>query len=151
MYKNIESLCCTSETNIICKSTIAKIQDFPAGTVAYIYIYIWHMVCVCSLVQSCLTLCSPMDCSPPGSSVHGISQVRILEWVAISYFRRSSCPRNQTHISCVSCIGRRILYLFATWEAPYTAYGAHVNQLHGLTSFFLNIKGWQTRMVKLWN
>ena len=43
-------------------------------------------VCVCVLVaQSCLTLCDPMDCSPPGSSVHGILQARILEWVAISF------------------------------------------------------------------
>ena len=39
-------------------------------------------VCVCSAAKSCLTLCDPMDCGPPGSSVHGISQVRILEWVA---------------------------------------------------------------------
>ena len=41
-------------------------------------------VCVCVRAQPCLTLCDPMDCSPPGSSVHGISQARILEWVAIS-------------------------------------------------------------------
>ena len=61
-------------------------------------------------VQSCLMLCNPMDCSPPGSSVHGISQARILEWIAISFLRRSSRPRNQTHVSCVSCIGRQILY-----------------------------------------
>ena len=40
--------------------------------------------------QSCPTLCNPMDCSPPGSSVHGILQARILEWVAISFFRGSS-------------------------------------------------------------
>ena len=45
-----------------------------------------------------------MDCSPPGSSVHGILQVRILEWVAISSSRESSPPRDQTHVSCVSCI-----------------------------------------------
>ena len=49
--------------------------------------------------QSCLTLCDPTDCSPPGSSVHGISQVRILEWVAISYSRGSSRPRDQTPVS----------------------------------------------------
>ena len=49
------------------------------------------------------------DCSPPGSSVCGISQARILEWVAISYSRRSSPPRDQTHISCISCIDRWIL------------------------------------------
>ena len=48
----------------------------------------------CSLVsQSCLTLCNPMDCSPPGSSVHGISQTRTLEWVVISFSRGSSQPR----------------------------------------------------------
>ena len=44
----------------------------------------------CSVAKSCLTFCDPKDCSPPGSSVHGISQARILEWVAISYSRVSS-------------------------------------------------------------
>ena len=43
----------------------------------------------------------PMDCSPPGPSVHGISQVGTLEWVAISFFRESSWPRDQTHVSCL--------------------------------------------------
>ena len=62
-------------------------------------------VCVCVHAQPCPTLCDPMDCSPPGSSIHGISQARILEWVAISYSRGSSRPRDQTHISC---IGKRI-------------------------------------------
>ena len=52
---------------------------------------------------SCSTLCNPMDCSPPGSSVHVILQARILEWVAISFSRGSSPPRDRT---CVSCIGR---------------------------------------------
>ena len=42
-----------------------------------------------SVTQSCLTLCDPMDCSPPGSAVHGILQARILEWVAISFSRGS--------------------------------------------------------------
>ena len=63
-----------------------------------------------SSVQSCPTLCDPKDCSLPGSSVHGISQARILEWVAISFSRGSSQPRDQTHISQVSYIGRRVLY-----------------------------------------
>ena len=61
-------------------------------------------------VLSRVRLCDPMDCSPPGSSVHGIFQARILEWVAISYSRGSSQPRNWTHVSCASCIGRQILY-----------------------------------------
>ena len=46
-----------------------------------------------------------MDCSPPGSSVHGILQARTLEWVAVPSSRASSQPRDQTHVSCVSCIG----------------------------------------------
>ena len=69
------------------------------------------------VAQSCPTLCVPMDCSPPGSSVHGIFQARILEWVAISSSRGSSQVRDQTCISCVSCVGRQILYHCASWEA----------------------------------
>ena len=49
-------------------------------------------VCVCEVTQSCPTLCDPVDCSPPGSSVHGILQVRILEWIAVSFSRGSSQP-----------------------------------------------------------
>ena len=67
-------------------------------------------VCVFVCSQLCLTLYNPLDCSPPGSSVHEISQTRILEWVAISYSRGSSWPRDQTLVSHISCISRRILY-----------------------------------------
>ena len=63
--------------------------------------------------QACPTLGNPMDCSPSGSSVHGIFQARTLEWVAISYSRGSSPPSDLTWISCVSCIGRWILYYWA--------------------------------------
>ena len=60
-------------------------------------------VCVCVLfTQLCLTLCDPMNCSPPGSSVHGIFQARILEWVAIPFSRGFSQPRDQTHISHIA-------------------------------------------------
>ena len=68
-------------------------------------------VCVCAkLLQSCLTLCDPMDCSPPGSSVSGILRARILEWVVTPSSRGSSHPRDQTIISYVSYIGWQILY-----------------------------------------
>ena len=70
-------------------------------------------VCVCTL--SPVWLCDPMDCSPPGSSVHGISQARILEWVAFSFSRGSSYSWDQTH---VSCIWRQILFRWAIREAP---------------------------------
>ena len=64
----------------------------------------------CLVAKLCLTLCSLMDCSLPGSSIHGICQTKILEWVAISLCRGSSQPRDRTRISCVSCIGRQLLY-----------------------------------------
>ena len=50
------------------------------------------------VTQSCPTLCDPMNCSPPGSSVHGIFRARILEWVAISFSRGTSRPRDQTQV-----------------------------------------------------
>ena len=55
-----------------------------------------------SVSQSCPTLCDPMDCSPPGSSAHGISQARILEWVAIPFSRGCTRPRDRTWVSCIA-------------------------------------------------
>ena len=60
-----------------------------------------------------------MDCSLPGSSVHGVSQAKVLEWVAIAFSRGSFQPREQTHISC---IGRWILYHWAAREIPLNSY-----------------------------
>ena len=73
-------------------------------------------ICCCSVAKWCLTLCDLMDCSPPDTSVHWISQARILEWVAISFSRGSSPPRDQTHVSCTR---RQIHYHWATREALY--------------------------------
>ena len=74
------------------------------------------IVYACSVARLYLTLYHPIDCSPPGSSVHGIFQARILEWVAISYSRGSSQPRDRAWVSClaawVSCLAGRF---FATW------------------------------------
>ena len=71
--------------------------------------------CHCRLLaQLCPTLCDPMNCNPPGSSVLEIFQARILESGAISSFRGSSQPRNWTHISCIS---RQTLYHWVTREA----------------------------------
>ena len=66
---------------------------------------VWVYVCVLSHIQ----LCNFMNCSLSGSSVHGIFQARILEWVSGSYSRGTSQPRDQTHVSCISCIDRQIL------------------------------------------
>ena len=60
--------------------------------------------CWCLVAKSCLTFCDPMDCGPPGSSVHGIYQERILKWVAMPSSRGFSLPRDRTCVSCVSCV-----------------------------------------------
>ena len=72
------------------------------------------IICFYLVTKSCLTLCDSMDCSLPGSSVHGISQARILESVAISFFRVSSKPWDGTH---VSCFAGRFFYHWARREA----------------------------------
>ena len=66
------------------------------------------------VAQLCSVVCNPMDCTPPGSSVHGILQARILEWIAIPFFRGFSWPRNQTQ---VSCLAGRFFTIWATREA----------------------------------
>ena len=89
----------------------------PLITMLFLSHVIVTCVHACSVIQFCLTLCHPMDCGPPGSSVHEILPARILEWVATSYFRGSSGPKDRTHVSWVSCIDRQILYHWATWKA----------------------------------
>ena len=85
--------------------------------------YICSISVVCLVTKSYLALCNPMDCSPPGSSVHEIFQARILEWSAISYSRGSSQPRERTQISCISCIGRQVL-------CHWRHLGSPINILH---------------------
>ena len=61
-----------------------------------------------------------LDCSPPGSLDHGVSEARILEWVATSFSSGYFWPRDGTHVLRISCIGRQILYHWATWEALFS-------------------------------
>ena len=79
-----------------------------------LHILLLHSCIRVQLLQSSPTLCDPMDCSLLGSSVHGILQARILEWIAMPSSRGSPWPRGQTHIFCVSCIAGG----FFTAEAP---------------------------------
>ena len=92
----------------------------------YVYIYIYThthtYMCAYISVLSGFQLCNPMDCSPPGFSVHRIFQARILEWITISSFRGSFQLRDRIHVSCISCIGRWILYHYATWEVHLCVY-----------------------------
>ena len=79
------------------------------------------------VAQSCLTLCKSMDCSLPGSSVHGILQARILQWVFIPFSRESSWPTDWTWISCTA---GRFFTIWATREAPNWQYIPIKQQLH---------------------
>ena len=74
----------------------------------------WKLKSESKVPQSCLTLCNPMDCSLPGSSVHETFQARVLQWVAISLSRESFWPRDQTR---VSSIANRYFSVWATREA----------------------------------
>ena len=90
--------------------------------VSALMVELWCLSCVTApachvkvkalVTQSCPTLCDPMGCSPPGTSVCGVSQARILEWVALSFSRVSSRPRDRT---LVSCIAGSFLTIWATW------------------------------------
>ena len=86
------------------KQTIITIGKVPQKRVL-------NRMHACSVIQLCLTLCDLVDCSPPVSSVHRISQAKILEQVAISFFKESFQPKDQTHISCITII-------FFTTEPP---------------------------------
>ena len=94
------------------------------------FFYKFLFLCVCMCDQSCPTLWDSTGYSPPGSSVCGILQVRILEGVVISHSRGPSQARDWTHISCISCIGRRILYHSTTWEAKIFIYYFTIIRIH---------------------
>ena len=88
-----------------CIATIACCDVYPNRKFFFEHINIClyiHCCCCCLVSQSCYILWESMDCCPLGSSVHGIFQARILEWVAISFSSGSSQPRDQTHVSCIS-------------------------------------------------
>ena len=95
-----------------------------------------------------------MNCIPPGSSAHGISQARISEWVAISFSRGSSWPRDRT---CISCTGRWILYHWATWEAQLSffffssLFKPKLSRCGQLESFQIaTVSFWQDPMICCW-
>ena len=75
------------------------------------------------VAKSCSTLCDPMNCSPRGCSVHGISQASILEWVAISFSRGSSLPRDQTQ---VSCLAGGFFSSEPSWKPPFHISSSHI-------------------------
>ena len=90
------------------------------------------------VTQSCPTLCNPMDCSPPGSLVHGIFQARIWKWVTIPFSRTSSWPRAWSLVSCIA--------IWDTREAPYHKLITHLILLSFLKHW---LSGFQAIMFSL--
>ena len=126
-----------------CFSNAMKQYMISGKLVIYVFSSIHPVptLCVCSVTQSSPIVCNPMDCNPPGFSVHGIILVRILEWVAIHSSKGSSWPRDRTHVPCGSCIGRQI---FLTTEPLGKRYlhsmvlvTIMLQKLHCLQSFCL--------------
>ena len=94
---------------------VSKVRASVTSTSYSVFLGLSHVCYCCRLgTQLCPILCNPMDCSPSGSSVHGIFQARILQWVVIPSFRGSSQPRYQTW---VSCIAGRFFIIWDTREA----------------------------------
>ena len=115
-------------------------------TILQIGIFICQLVLslcfACSVTQSCLTLCNPMNYSQPGPTGHGIFQARILEWAAISSSRASPPPRDQT---CVSCIFLHSLPLISTtWVEPGLC-DAKVDVLPNMSKKGEQTEGWKER------
>ena len=93
--------------------------------------WLMYTLSACLVSQLCLTLCDPLDCSPPGFSVHGIPQTRTLEGVAMPSSRGSPHPRDGPRVSCVSCFAGRFFSTSTTWEAQTLLIVA----LHSCVSF----------------
>ena len=94
---------CWERQNVYCTKTLSR----RCGGIDSV---VCTLCCCCLVAKLCSTLWDPMDRNLPASSVPGISQARLLEWVAVSSSRGSSLPRDWIQVSWVSCIGRQILY-----------------------------------------
>ena len=96
-----------------------------------------YIFCARSL-QWCPTLCDPVDCGPPGSSIHGILQSRILEWVTMPFSRGSSQPRNQNQVSCTAA-GSLLSEPPGKWwlySLPLSAFPAFISTAHHIRSHY---------------
>ena len=129
----------TADVQSVRFSLTSSCLVFPLQSVGLVFIH--ACVLVCSVM---LTLCDPMNCRLPGSSIHGISKARILEWVAISFSRGSSQPRNWTS---VFCIARWILYHWVTMEAlrlDFIICNSLVEQINSILVLVISYRKYQS-------
>ena len=110
---------------------------------------------LCSVASAVSSSLWSMDCSAPGSSAHGILQARILEWVVMPSSQGSSQPRNQTHISSVSCTSGRFFTHWSTWEAQGLLRAGERRQegnadLILMCIGFIFKREWKCSKIRLW-
>ena len=136
---------------------VTQIFWFPSAYKTSVYTIPQSIKCALALwlkkhvcAQLCPTLCGSMGCSPPGSSVHGIFLARILEWVATFYCRASSQPRDQIHVSCISCTRGFVFvvqYLSGVWffVTPWSA-GHHASLSWTISQSLLKLMSIESAM-----
>ena len=115
LQKKFSNTCIRNNSSSHLRGGVSQGQEYQeAGVVGSTFrSCLLHSACQQVESVSCSVMSdfhNPMDCNPLGSSVHGILQARILEWVALSDSRGSSQPRDRTHVPYVFCIGKRVLY-----------------------------------------
>ena len=131
------------ESETLATPQVFHSRQISLGTVGSVCVNTQSSSCCCLVPKLYLTLCHSRDCSPPGSSVHGIIQARILELVAISFSRGSSWLRDWTHVSCIAGI-------FFTTEPPGKPQSSRIlHKFHFLVSQFCNIPK-KKKKVGLW-
>ena len=131
--------CCMAVTGCKLLETLCKALLWPKATSVNSIIFplcyeydrtiSWHFCCL--VISHVWLFCDSTDCSSPGSSVRGISQPRILEWVAISFSKGSSWPRDWTRDSCIGSSIFFFFYHWATREAPYHGIICVINRWEG--------------------
>ena len=109
---------------------------FSSRVCIHVHIHTWKSKCY---LLSHVWLCVLIDCSPPGSSVHGILQARILEWVAFTFSRGSSWPRDQTYVCCIE---RWVLYHWATSKAPFRILNSYLQTLDPQSRYKPKLWSW---------
>ena len=115
-----------------------------------VYVHIYVKYYCCCFAKLCPTLCDPRDCSSPGSSVYGVSQSRILEWVAISYARGSSDSGIKTISLASPAVAVGFFTISTTWKAQYWAplVAQLVKNLPGMQKTLAGSLGWKEPMEK---
>ena len=119
--ERVETLCLShvADSQVRGGGFCTKILSLKPQVPTLIYFWWEGKLMQCMGAQSCSIFCNPRDCDLQGSFVHGILQARMLEWVAISYFRGSSCPSDQTQVSWSHALAGGFFNHCTTWQVTW--------------------------------